>query len=233
MMIAGVDGCRAGWFVALAETWPGNKVPSFAVCPEFRDVLAFTASCKMIVVDMPIGLPSEAEKRKCDLEVRNLLAPEGRSRVFFTPPCTTLDASSYNIFLEKHRQATGRGASRQTYGIVPKLREVDPVMTPELQERVREFHPELAWKRLAGKVLKSKHTENGINDRWSILEKSGAYWVKDLKDRKPPVGTKIDDVLDAFVGLHVAVSITNNTAPRLPKSEIQHDSRGLRMEIWY
>jgi predicted RNase H-like nuclease len=33
--------------------------------------------------------------------------------------------------------------SHQAFGILPKIREVDQLMTPEVQETVREIHPEL------------------------------------------------------------------------------------------
>ena len=200
-MIASADGCRAGWLVAIADGWPGSKTPALAVCPTFRDLLAYTTGCAMVVVDMPIGLPSGREKRACDLEARRLLAPTGSSRVFMTPPRETLTAETYNAFNQQHRQITGQGVSRQVWGIVPKLIEVDREMTPELQEKIREFHPELAWTSLAGRVLHSKHEEDGINERWAVLERVSARSIKNLRERKAPIGTKVDDVLDALVGL--------------------------------
>ena len=63
------------------------------------------------------------------------------------------------------------------WGIVPKLREVDAVMTPGLQKRVMEFHPGLVWKRLAGRVLAPKHGARGAVQRLAVLAQCQAPWL--------------------------------------------------------
>src|SRR5512138_2468710 len=54
--VAGVDGCPAGWIVALARL-DGAAEPRVVVVPTFADVLAAAPSRSAIAVDMPIGLP--------------------------------------------------------------------------------------------------------------------------------------------------------------------------------
>jgi predicted RNase H-like nuclease len=134
-------------------------------------------------------------------------------------------------------ELTHRGAGLPVWGIVPRLREVDATMTPALQGRIMEFHPELAWKRLAGRVLLSKHTAAGLVQRLGLLRPH----VPNLDEMDGGARTSgaahagLDDVLDALVGLAVAASIRTQRcqAYRLPESEPQRDERGLRMEIWY
>ena len=123
------------------------------------------------------------------------------------------------------------------WGIVPKLREVDAAMTPALQDRVYEFHPELAWQYLAGRLLPSKHTHDGLEQRKALLRD----YVPALDEITAPRNglrrkdAKLDDLLDALVGLGVAQAIADgpDLARRIPESEPGRDDRGLRMEIWF
>ena len=57
-LVAGVDGCRAGWVVVLAETTRDARGMSteVAVARDFDGVLALTRDARVVGVDMPIGL---------------------------------------------------------------------------------------------------------------------------------------------------------------------------------
>lgn len=225
-----MDGCKGGWLVALADGWPPREPPQLYVGRTFADVLALTEACAAVVVDMPIGLPGPAPDwpRACDVAARKELGRGGASRVFNAPPRETLAARDVRHFQELHGQlCAGTGAGYPVWPLVPKLREVDAAMTPELQPRVREFHPELAWLRLAGRLLASKHTRKGLDERRQLL----APHVPVLAE------AAADDILDALVGLHVAHGLTQArvTAQRIPPlpCPVPVDARGLRMEIWY
>ncbi len=232
-MIAGVDGCKGGWVVAMADGWyPGVRGELF-VCEDFKGVLARIEPCKVIVVDMPIGIPSGSQCRDCDVQAREELG-RAASRVFLTPPRGCLQAAKYQEFLEVHRKLRGKGVSKQTWAIVPKIKEVDETMTPALQDKVFEYHPELAWKYLAGRVLDSKHRIEGILERVGIVEKYAGgigkfVWHDEIKN------AKIDDVLDAIVGLSVADGIVKgpDCNRRLLWQQPPKDAQGLRMEIWF
>jgi predicted RNase H-like nuclease len=193
-----------------------------------------TADCRAVVVDMPIGLPSGCEPRLCDVAAREALGREGHNRVFMTPPRATLNQITPEEFQESHRRLTGRGAGLPVWGIVPRLKEVDAAMTPALQEHVREYHPELAWKRLADRVLPSKHTGAGFLDRLRVLMTCGVNVLPKMED-PPQVEYGIDDYLDAVVGLHVAAAIAEGEelVSRFPEHDEPCDEKGLRMEIWY
>ncbi len=235
-MIASADGCKAGWLVAVSGDWPCRETPRLYICKTFKAVLELTYSCKSVVVDIPIGLPEGKRIRLCDLEAREMLGKDGRSRVFLTPPRETLSAMDGHAFQAAHREARSVGAGYPVWGFVPKLVEVDNLMTPKLQARVREFHPELVWARLENGSVASKHGAEGIAQRMALLKKfvpdldSIVEWKKNLGR-----AARHDDLLDALVGLAVAEDLRKRTNPshRLPPEKPPRDGRGLRMEIWF
>ena len=245
-MIAGVDGCQAGWLVALAASTPAAGVLAsvrLCLCAEFVSVVELTAGCACVAVDIPIGLPSGAQPRPCDLAARQRLGGAAAARVFFAPPRGTLTAQSPQQFQSLHRQLTGKAASLPVWGIVPKLREVDATMTPQLQQRIIEVHPELVWQRLANAALPSKHQPAGLAQRHALLAARLPELARLLEWRKR-LGRAAaeDDLLDALVCLVAAHELQpllhqpsdriDQTARRLPVGPVTLDERGLRMEIW-
>lgn len=233
-MIAGVDGCKAGWLVVSADALPASSV-SATLCDTFATVAHVTQSCRTTVVDMPIGLPDCDEAspfpRLCDVEAKQLLGPKASS-VFYAPPRECLSAKTPKQFQAVHRKLTGRGAGLPVWGIVPKITEVDELMTPELQKRIFEFHPELAWQRAnGGKGLEKKKLDLGKQQRREILSPAIhelarlEAWV-----HKVGRGVAIDDLFDALIGLKVASEISkDNFLPQMTAV----DSKGLRLQYVY
>jgi predicted RNase H-like nuclease len=234
-MIAGVDGYRGGWLVAMSESWYCDKPPVLKPCDDFASVLRVTEACGITVVDMPIGMPSARAHRTCDEMARTALGKAGQDRVFFCPPRESLQAKTVGEFQAIHRRITGKGAGLPVWGIRQKLKEVDFAMNPELQRRVREFHPELTWKRLAGSVLASKHGATGLLQRVDVLNKHNPSWLRGLKTDHLPTTVSLDDVLDSLVGISVADAIARDTDYKghVPEGEPPKDDRGLRMDIWF
>jgi predicted RNase H-like nuclease len=236
-MIAGVDGCHGSWIVALAGGWPCRQPPVFLRCSAFKEMLDATAGCVAVVADMPIGLPTGAEHRRCDEIGRAMLGPGGASRLFYAPPRPSLGARTATEFQQTHRAIVGKGAGLPVWGIVPRLAEVDAAMGPELQERVYEFHPELAWQHLDGRPLASKHSREGLIRRQTLLRDyiPGLDELTAARDGLRRRDASLDDLLDALVGLRVAGAIADGPdhARRIPAGEPERDGRGLRMEIWF
>src|SRR5215813_10173313 len=81
---AGVDGCRAGWLLALARARDGEV--RLRVVPRFAEVIAAPEAPSVIAVDIPIGLPEQAGHggRRTDNMVRPFLGAR-RSLVFSVP----------------------------------------------------------------------------------------------------------------------------------------------------
>jgi predicted RNase H-like nuclease len=138
--IAGVDGCPAGWFVVLVELGSSTRREEHRVCASFSEVLGLEPEPSIIAVDIPIGLLDEPREggRGVDKQARRLLGTPRRSSVFTPPTRPALISATY-----EEAQSFGAGMSHQAFGILPKIREVDQLMTPEVQETVREIHPEL------------------------------------------------------------------------------------------
>jgi predicted RNase H-like nuclease len=240
-MIASADGCKGGWVVAIADGWPCKESPRLLICKNFAEVVSETKSCSATVVDMPIGLPAgppaDEGHRQCDKDAREKLGRHGWNRVFLVPPRRTLEAQSLVEFQSSHASLLNCGAGLPVWGIVSKLKEVDQAMTPALQDRIYEFHPELVWWRLSGHTLSSKHGAAGIIERLEILREMIPTLdrLHEWDGAKSLGHAKIDDLLDALVGLPVAggIASTPQTSWRLPEKEPKRDERGLRMEMWY
>jgi predicted RNase H-like nuclease len=146
-----------------------------------------------------------------------------------------LGAGSYAEALSLNRASSRHeiGISRQIYNLLPKLRDVHRSMTPELQLRIREVHPELSFTEMnAGlPIEESKHSRAGKEMRRELLEKRFRKVGNALKVRLGS-GAVATDVLDAYAAAWSAWRMARGKARRIP-DELQLDSRGLRMGIWY
>jgi predicted RNase H-like nuclease len=199
-VLAGVDGCREGWVVA--------SDAGAEVLPTFAHIQA--RGFDLVLIDVPIGLLEDAARR-CDVEARSLIGAR-RSSVFPAPSRSLLRATQY----------AGQ-CSRQLWNILYKIREVDAGIAPELQERVREAHPEVSFALLNGKPLHfPKRRPEGEEERRRLL--------RPLFGELPSLpGAARDDVLDAYVLLWSARRLARGDARVLGSGE--RDARGLRCEI--
>ncbi len=227
---AGADGCPAGWVVVMAtKTSDALALLDVRVVPDFAAILEATSACVAVSVDIPIGL-SEDGHRHADSLARARIGPR-RSSVFPAPPRFALDVPSYAVANTASKARFGRGLQRQTFNILPKVKEADACMTPALQDRVVESHPEVSFWALAGDepLLHPKRKPQGRADRMRILETAFGSAVRGLL---PPRGAAWDDLLDACVLAWTASHVAAGTAVHLPALP-QRDARGLRMEIVY
>jgi predicted RNase H-like nuclease len=186
--VAGVDGVPGGWVVALVD---GGRV-RWQVVPDAPAVLAATAGCAAVAVDIPLRTPAGAQPRACDVAAARALGT-ARSSVFPAPPRAVLTARDHAQACAVARQLTGRAISVQTWNIGPKILEWDGL---DLPPHVVEAHPELALRRLAPDVaFASKKTARGAGQRIAALGRwlDVAAALGDL-----PSGARMDDLLDAL-----------------------------------
>lgn len=233
---AGVDGCPGGWVIALQDLDSGTVASAWA--STFEDVLALPQEPRVIAVDVPIGLLSQAQRggRDCDKEARKILGHRGSS-VFSAPTRPALDALArgmpYDGVSKANRASSpaGIGLSKQSFAIMPKIADVDGAMTPALQDRVFEVHPEVSFSAASGgRVLLSKKRAPGRVARERILEQvEFEPWTVWFAERPPRSG--LDDLLDACIACWTAGRIATGAAACVPPSP-GVDDRGLRMEIW-
>jgi predicted RNase H-like nuclease len=229
-VFAGADGCPAGWVVVTA-TRDGARLAlrDVRIERDFASLLQATSGCAALAVDIPIGL-SEDGRREADFLARACIGPR-RSSVFPAPPRFALDVLDYATANALSKARFSHGLQKQTFNILPKIREADACLTPAMQARVVESHPEVSFWALAGhKPLPSaKRTLEGRALRLRLLQTAFGPAAGDLT---PPRGAAWDDLYDACVLVWTASRVADGTAVHLP-SQPQRDARGLRMEIVY
>jgi predicted RNase H-like nuclease len=198
------------------------------VVPSLDEVAAALGSARLAAaaIDITIGLPS-CGPRACDKEARRLLGPR-RSSVFPAPARSVLAARTYAEACTLSRSACGRAVSRQLFNILPKVREVDALASPALQDRLFEMCPELSLAMASGRPMAhNKRTPPGRAERLAVLHRAFPM-AGSLLEAAPPKGAHADDVLDAFAGAWTARRIAAGESLRLGGDV---DDRGLRMEV--
>ena len=234
-MFAGVDGCPAGWLVVL---WDGHHGPQVKLCGSFADVLALPA--KIIAVDIPIGFPEctgHGGRQAC-VEARARLGGR-RSSVFSVPSRAAVMCRDYRqaCSVNLNNSDPPRKVSKQCFMLFDKMREVDALLTPEMQRRVYEAHPELAFWAMNGekpldlpKKVKSRPHGPGLALRRDLLAGVG-FPVEALE--RPAVSRSQagdDDLVDAAALAWTALRIARGEHITVPEKP-PRDGRGLRMEI--
>jgi predicted RNase H-like nuclease len=225
-LIGGLSSCRAGW-VLVTNSAKSEGKSLVEVIPDVADVIAQLDDGWLAAagIDIPIGLPATGA-RPCDLEARKLIGPR-RSSVFPAPFRSLLSATSFEEAKELSLEAEGKGVSVQTFSLLPKIKEVDRLMTPERQRKLVEVHPEVSFTVLAGQPMSfNKSKSEGRAERLAVLQPV----FSDLDShatRKIP-GTQLEDVLNAFVANWSARRWYTGSHKQLGG---EMDGRGLRMEM--
>lgn len=240
--LAGVDGCKAGWLVVIVEGAKDDdeasgshrfEVKAVFVGEDFTHVLAETAGCDMVCVDIPIGLSDNAFPRQCDIEATRLLGPARGKSVFRAPVRSCLTEDDYSAANAISRKVCGKGLSKQSFGIMAKIREVDELMDPMVQRRVREIHPEVCfWALNSGKPMQhNKKTVPGQAERHNLLIDVLPN-LDELLAKAPSRGYVMDDAYDAVAAGWTAAQAVIGKGATLPE-EPPVDARGLRVEMVY
>ncbi len=232
-LLIGIDGCRAGWVVAEADT--ALRAISVRIEPTLDALFARAASGEvLVVIDIPIGLATN-QRRAADGLARARLRSPRASSVFSAPSRAALAAKSYLEACDLNEGACQRRLSQQSYAILSKIREVDVLMSPSLQANVREGHPEVIFADLAGLprgLSEPKKTSAGRDERVRILRQH--LTPPDIVATRTELGgarnVGLDDIIDALACLVTASRILAGTA-RVYPAEPEYDAVGLQMEI--
>lgn len=138
-----------------------------------------------------------------------------------------LEAASYQDALRVARNLGAAGISKQSFGLAPKILEVDEIV--RVDDRVVEVHPEVSFRGMAGQPLKhSKKSWNGASQRRLLLAQHDIV----LPDRLGGAGVApVDDVLDAAAAAWTADRISRGKAASLPSPPEPLDGRPTA--IWY
>lgn len=238
MIVAGVDGCPAGWIAVLRD--PSTGVGDARVVARLEDLFTL-ADPAFVAVDMPIGLPDRVGigGRPAERAVRGILGPR-QSSVFSVPSRAAVVADGYPAACAAARETSDppRSVSKQCFHLFPKIREIDELLArrADLAARLFESHPEVAFAVLNGgrpmrlpKKVKGRNNPPGLEERRAFL--AGYGFAPDFLAARPPRGAAPDDLLDACVCALVAERLAAGIAVPHPADDIR-DSRGLRIAIW-
>ena len=229
--IAGVDGCRAGWFVAFRD----NARTGCFVAESASELAERLDGFDAVGIDIPIGLP-ERGNRECETLARRALSPRRTSSVFSAPIRPVLDIDDYRKACELRFRLEGKRMSKQSFFIMPKIADVDRLIRaqPRFGRRLHEVHPEVSFAALAGEPMQyAKRTQAGFDARRRLLDRVHNSRALDRAlAAYPRNAVARDDVLDAFAVLWSAARIAGGSATRLPATPV-YDEHGIDMAIWY
>jgi predicted RNase H-like nuclease len=221
--VLGVDACKTGWVGIVLD---GDAQPLGLWAARIDELIAKAPDVAVVVIDIPIGLP-DIGTRAADREARVFVGPR-RSSVFMTPTRATLETDDYQEANRLARETSGPGISRQAHALRTKILEVDAwIGTTSLD--VREGHPEVSFRVLAGEPLNSKRCWAGSNARRELLEREGVALDDSLGDAG--IKAAVDDVLDAAVMAWTARRIAGGAARALPATP-PRDQAGRAVAIW-
>ncbi|WP_324392784.1 DUF429 domain-containing protein [Aggregatilinea sp.] len=235
MVVVGADGCRGGW---LAVLWNDDDW-DVQLFPTIDDLWQSCLGAGLILLDIPIGLPDgDAPQRACDVEARRRLSPHHHSSVFPPPSRAALEAASYEEASAINRSVMGKGLTRQSWGIAPKIREVDRLLrrNPRARAIMRESHPELCFWALNGcsSLPASKRTGDGQSTREQVLAAlipETRVILRVAQSRYGRLGAGTDDILDALA-LAVTARLGRGSLTAVPGEPIR-DAHWLPMEMVY
>ena len=230
----GIDGCPAGWISIQAGEQFGWTLELF---PTIQDLWKVHPNSNLILIDIPIGLKDDGGiPRLNDSAARKYLTPKRSSCIFPTPCRKALYASNYKEANDINKKMTGKGLSKQSWNICPKIREMDQFLQKNHKAREVFFEsgPELCYTILnENKPMEYyKKTREGMQERLSILNdycKSSPNPLDiGLKKYKRKDVSK-DDIMDAWI-LAIRASRGKSNLHIIPNN-IEYDSTGLPMRI--
>ena len=233
MLAAGVDGCRAGWICVTREL--GSQEMASACFESARALFSQRPAPDAIAIDIPIGL-TDSGPRACDQEARRFLGRPRASSVFPAPIRAVLAARSWEKACAIRNRVEGKRMSKQAWGIVGKVAEVDEELRtrPRLRRRVREVHPEVSFQAWNGAAMEfNKRLGRGREERRRLVDRYfGPVAYDVVRDQFLVKDVAHDDILDAFAALWSGERILRGVNRTLPEGP-PIDRCDLRMEIVY
>lgn len=222
----GVDGTRQAW---VAVVLVDGRYRQTHVVRGVAELLARYGAVPT-AVDIPIGF-TDAGVRDADAAARRILGP--RSASVFSAPCRSVvdryledPLIGFDDANRLSRQVTGRGLSSQSWGLLPKIAEIDDLVAGTAD--LFEVHPEVSFRLAGAEPLPRKKTWNGLQRRRGLIRELGVDLPDDL-----PGGDRVaaDDVLDAAIAAWTAAGSERGELVSHPGRPAQRD-RGRAIAIW-
>ena len=250
-LVGGVDGVSgksppgkeesSNWVMVVTGAAHGSLVKEFSVWTSFADLWknACEKGLLAVAVDIPIGLPGKGG-RTADREARYLLKgpPNRASSVFPAPPLCTLGATTYRDAQDLSRNLTGKGMTRQTFALLPKIRDVRGSLElgafdAGARTRAAEVHPEVSFANMAGCPMSfHKSRQAGVAERLALLKGHFPNIVEAAvaTEITGPPTPGLDDVLDAVAAAWTARRLVSGDARALGCCDL--DETCYPMKIW-
>jgi predicted RNase H-like nuclease len=219
MNVLGVDGTPEGWATVIYKEGL-TRVRRIA---RLGDIFEHRPYPDIFAVDIPIGLLDAYEigGRECDIKARHDLGKRGSS-VFVPPVSAVLNARSYEeaCALSRASSKHDKALSKQTWGIVPKIKEADDLLSlrPELRSIIREVHPEVCFRELAGKPMEfAKSNLAGRVERRNALARD--FDVDAIIEQGRREKLSMVDTLDALVACWSAMRLAADKGRKIVPDE--------------
>jgi predicted RNase H-like nuclease len=194
--VVGADACPAGWLVTTVD----DGTVTVDAYGQFKQVRDSHTDADRILVDIPIGLPSDG-RRRCDALAKDLLGCRGGS-VFYAPSESAIQYEDYEDAKEEHEEDIGHGLIMQAHNLRDKILEVQDVAGDDYDGQVRESHPELCFAALNGQpIAYAKSSEAGRELRLQLLEDEideARVLYRDTKAQYLREEVRRDDILDSM-----------------------------------
>lgn len=205
--VLGVDGCKVGWVGVLWQL----DAAEVLIALDLETLIAQAGDVDAVAIDIPIGLVDGTDRSPEALARARL--PGRASTVFNAPALAALDAQSYPEANAANRASVGKGLSRQTYSLLPKIVDAHHYVSARPATPLIEAHPELCFATMNGSVVREpKKTTAGEAIRRRLLLDAGI----DVPTGRVR-GAASDDVLDAAAVAWTARRFVDGTAERLPR----------------
>ena len=128
--------------------------------------------------------------------------------------------------LSRNSAPQGKAINKQTFAILPKIREIDVLLQTRMELRavVREIHPEVSFAQLSGRpMINPKSSKAGQEERRIALTRVFPNLVE-VEDAGRKQGLPIEDMFDATVACwstrsarRTPASTRTSTSRRKPK----------------
>jgi predicted RNase H-like nuclease len=223
MLVAGIDVWRKRW---IAVVLSDRRYERAVVDSSLGKLLEALSGMAAIGIDMPFGLTSGGRRREADALARKFVGPLG-SAVFPTYPREVYAAADYDAARETCLRLTQGSISRQAWALRERILELE--RTVEGQREVREVHPEVSFREMAGRHLSwRKSSWNGLHERKRLLIAQGVEMPTELATTG---NAGAEDVLDAAAAAWSADRIARGAARSFPDPPQAADGR--HIAIWY
>ena len=225
----GIDWMKPYW---LAAEICGSEI-SIRKLSNIAEINNYYRSADAVLIDIPVGLPENAEENAArpDREARDYL-PTGRKPSIFPVPCRqAINMENYAEASNENERVLGKKLTSQSHAFSKMIRQVDEFLAENKcwQNCLVESHPEVAFQLLnGGKGLNhSKHTEEGVQERITILQQYGVDPIFLFTEFTPK---QYEDVLDALI-LAVSAKLGCKNGFQTIPANPSCDSRGLKMQM--